>query len=114
MLFLEILLSIHCLLLVSSWAIGGRWLMNQPSFKLKLARFLLLSCVISPLIVHCVNSNQKPEQHHYVSIDALQEYVNQPILMSKPSQETPKSKPSDSRLNCMPARKTQVCFKFDQ
>lgn len=39
MLFLEILLGIHCLLLVSSWVIGGRWLLNQPSFKLKLARF---------------------------------------------------------------------------
>lgn len=92
MLFLEILLSIHCLLLVSSWVIGGRWLANQPSFKLKLARFLLVSCVISPLVVHCVNNNQKPERHHYASIDALQEYVNQPILISKPSQETPESK----------------------
>ncbi len=92
MLFLEILLSMHCLLLVSSWVIGGRWLANQPSFKLKLARFLLVSCVISPLIVHCVNNNQKTEQHHYTSIDALQEYANQPILMSKPSQEILQSK----------------------
>lgn len=92
MLFLEILLSMHCLLLVSSWVIGGRWHANQPSFKLKLARFLLVSCVISPLIVHCVNNNQKTEQHHYASIDALQEYANQPILMSKPSQEILQSK----------------------
>lgn len=91
MLFLEIVLSIHCLLLVSSWLIGGRWLANQPSFKLKLARFLLVSCVISPLIVHCINTTQKPERHHYTSIDALQEYVNQPILKTKPSQETPGS-----------------------
>ena len=80
MLFLEILLSIHCLLLVSSWFIGGHWLSNQPSFKLKLARFLLISCVISPLMVHCIKTNQKLDQHHYASIDALQEYVNQPIL----------------------------------
>lgn len=91
MLFLEILLSIHCLLLVSSWLIGGRWLANQPSFKLKLARFLLVSCVISPLIVQCINTTQKPERHHYASIDALQEYVNQPILKTKPSQETSES-----------------------
>lgn len=87
MLFLEILLSIHCLLLVSSWMIGGRWLANQPSFKLKLARLLLVSCVVSPLVVHCVSTTQKPERHHYESIDVLQEYVNQPILKAKPSQE---------------------------
>jgi beta-lactamase regulating signal transducer with metallopeptidase domain len=91
MLFLEILLSIHCLLLVSSWIIGARWLANQPSFKLKLARFLLVSCVISPLIAHCINSDQKPERHHYTSIDALQEYVNQPIFKAKSSQETSES-----------------------
>ncbi len=99
MLFLEILLSIHCLLLVSSWVIGGRWLANQPSFKLKLARFLLVSCVISPLIVHCVNNNQKTERHYYASIDALQEYVNQPILISKSSQETPELKNTFSISN---------------
>ena len=71
--------------------INGRWFVNQPSFKLKLARILLVSCVISPLIVHCISKNQKPEQHHYASIDALQEYVSQPILKAKPSQETPES-----------------------
>ncbi len=67
--------------------IGGRWLANQPSFKLKLARLLLVSCVVSPLVVHCVSTTQKPERHHYESIDVLQEYVNQPILKAKPSQE---------------------------
>ncbi|CZH04748.1 penicillin-binding transpeptidase domain-containing protein [Legionella pneumophila serogroup 1] len=99
MLFLEIFLSIHCLLLVSSWGIGGRWLLNQPSFKLKLARFLLISCVISPLMVHCINTNQKMELHHYASIDALQEYVNQPILKSKHSEEITESATSFSISN---------------
>jgi beta-lactamase regulating signal transducer with metallopeptidase domain/beta-lactamase class D len=91
MLLLEILLSIHCLLLVSSWVIGGRWLANQPSFKLKLTRLLLISCAISPLIVHCINANQQTVRHHYASIDALQEYVSQPILQIKSSQFTPES-----------------------
>ncbi|CAM2876732.1 cell division protein FtsI/penicillin-binding protein 2 [Legionella steigerwaltii] len=86
MLFIEILLSIHCLLLVSSWLIGSRWLTNQPSFKLKLARFLLVCCVVSPLIVHCVSFNQKLERHNYISFDALQEYANQPILKEEPAQ----------------------------
>ncbi|HAT1998288.1 TPA: cell division protein FtsI, partial [Legionella pneumophila] len=72
---------------------------NQPSFKLKLARFLLISCVISPLMVHCIKTNQKLERHHYASIDALQEYVNQPILKSKHSQETPESATSFSISN---------------
>ncbi len=91
MLFLEILLSIHCLLFVSSWMMSGPWLGNQPSFKLKLARLLLVSCVISPFIVHCINTSQKIERHHYASIDALQEFVNQPILKSELSKEVPES-----------------------
>ncbi|HHT9168464.1 TPA: penicillin-binding transpeptidase domain-containing protein [Legionella pneumophila] len=99
MLFLEIILSIHCLLLVSSWLIGGRWLANQPSFKLKLARFLLVSCVVSPLIVQCINTTQKPEWHHYASIDAFQEYASQPILKAKPSQETPELETTFSVVN---------------
>lgn len=94
MLFIEILLSIHCLLLISSWFIGGRWLTKQPSFKLKLARFLLISCVVSPLIVHCVSFNQKPEHHNYVSFDVLQEYINQPILKEKTTQRAQASAPS--------------------
>jgi beta-lactamase regulating signal transducer with metallopeptidase domain len=87
MLFLEILLSIHCLLFISSWIIGSHWLMNQPSFKLKLARFLLVSCVVSPLVVHCVNNNEKLKQNHYASFDTLQNYVNQSLSKIKPSQE---------------------------
>lgn len=83
MLFIEIILSIHCLLLVSSWCIGGQRLADKPSFKLKLMRLLFVSCVISPLIVHCIKPTQKPEQLHYVSLDALQEYVRQPILKTE-------------------------------
>ncbi|HAT6364384.1 TPA: cell division protein FtsI, partial [Legionella pneumophila] len=59
----------------------------------------LISCVISPLMVHCINTNQKFEQHHYASIDALQEYVNQPILKSKPSQDITESATSFSISN---------------
>lgn len=91
MLFIEIFLSIHCLLLMSSWLIGTHWLTNQPSFKLKLARFLLISCVISPLIVHCLTLTQKTERLNYVSFDTLQEYVNQPILKAQPSTFTRES-----------------------
>lgn len=39
MLLIEIVLTIHCLLLVSSLFIGRAWLANKPSFKLKLLRF---------------------------------------------------------------------------
>ena len=66
MLFIEILLSIHCLIFISSWFIGSQRLACQPSFKLKLARFLLVSCVISPLIVHCVNPLESP---HFISVN---------------------------------------------
>ena len=88
MLFLEILLSIHCLLLLSSWIIGGRWLANQPSFKLKLTRLLLISCVVSPLIIHCVDTTQKPKWLHYASIDTLQEYVRSPLLKAETPQKS--------------------------
>ncbi|HAT1867322.1 M56 family metallopeptidase [Legionella pneumophila] len=94
MLFLEILLSIHCLLLISSWLVGRPWLAKQPSFKLKLARLLLVSCVISPLVVHCISHREKPERLHYVSLDALQEYVNQPILKTESLVFTPESLPA--------------------
>jgi beta-lactamase regulating signal transducer with metallopeptidase domain len=80
MLFIEILLSIHCLLFVSSWIICGRFLRNQPSLKLKLARLLLVSCVLSPILVHCISPTQKPEHHQYVSFDTLQEYVSKPVF----------------------------------
>ncbi len=83
MLFLEVVLSIHCLLLVSSWFIGRHWLVNQPSLKLKLVRILLVSCVISPCIVQCINPAEKPARIHSISLDALQEQVNQPILKSE-------------------------------
>lgn len=86
MLFIEIFLSIHCLLWVSSWIIGTSWLMNQPSFKLKLGRFLLVSCVVSPLIVQCINPTQKMERFNYISLDAVQEYVTRPILKGESSE----------------------------
>ncbi|MDP1602482.1 MAG: penicillin-binding transpeptidase domain-containing protein [Legionella sp.] len=88
MLFVEIVLSIHCLIFISSWFISNQTLANQPSFKLKLARFLLVSCVVSPLIVHCVNPDLKPVRHKYISIDALKEYVNLPVLKAESSEAT--------------------------
>ncbi len=91
MVFLEIFLSIHVLLWMSSWLIGGRWFAHQPSFKLKLARFLLVSCVLSPLLVHFINPIDKPERLNYVSFDTLQEYVNQPVLHAGPSSLTSES-----------------------
>nr|UVT38006.1 hypothetical protein cemce18_00002 [uncultured bacterium] len=85
MLFIEILLSIHCLLLASSWLISRPWWVKQPSFKLKLARLLLISCVISPLLVHCISLSPTPEKLHYISLDVLQDYANQPILKGVPA-----------------------------
>src|SRR5262245_10919121 len=84
--FLEIFLSIHGLVFLSSWLIGGRWLRQQPSFKLKLARLLLVSCVLSPLIVHCINPIKKNNRPKYLSFATVQEYINQPILKTEPSQ----------------------------
>lgn len=85
MLLIEIVLTIHCLLLLSSLFIGRAWLANKPSFKLKLLRFLLASCIISPIIVHCVDSDQKPERQNYVSFDALQQYAKQSIFKTESS-----------------------------
>ena len=84
MLFLEIFLSIQCLLFLSSWIIDKSWLINYPSIKLKLVRLLLVSCVVSPFLVHCFSSPYKPERQHYLSIDTLQEYANKPILKAQP------------------------------
>ncbi|KTC89318.1 penicillin-binding transpeptidase domain-containing protein [Fluoribacter dumoffii] len=80
---IEIILSIHCLLLASSWFIGGRRLANQPSFKLKLARLLLVSCVVSPLLVQCIGSSQKPARLNIVSLDNLQGLMSQPVLKAQ-------------------------------
>lgn len=85
------IVSIHILLWMSSWLIGGRWLSEQPSLKLKLARFLLVSSVLSPLIVHCINPSYKPERLNVVSFDSLQEYVNQPLVSATSSSLTNQS-----------------------
>ena len=98
MLFIEILLSIHCLLLVSSWFIGSGWLLNQPTFKLKLLRLLLVSCVISPLLVHCITPTQKQERLNSISLDALQKYVNQPILKTRPLGPTSQAESSQTMI----------------
>ncbi|MBA2649632.1 MAG: cell division protein FtsI [Legionella sp.] len=95
MLFIEIILSIHCLLLISSWFIGRQSSANQPSFNLKLMRLLLVSCVISPLIVHCIPQIEKPKRLHFVSLDTIQEYASQSILKTGDSGFT---KPSVSAL----------------
>ncbi|HAT8857284.1 TPA: cell division protein FtsI [Legionella pneumophila subsp. pneumophila] len=99
MLLIEILLSIHCLLLISSLFIGRHWLADRPSFKLKLVRFLLVSCIISPLAVHCINPDQKPERLNYASFDALQEYVKQPIFKEEPSKLNHESLSSFTLIN---------------
>ncbi|STY28315.1 cell division protein FtsI/penicillin-binding protein 2 [Legionella wadsworthii] len=85
MLFLEIFLSIHCLLLLSSWMMRRNWLAKWPSFKLKFARILLVCCVVSPLLVHCIHSNQKTASPRYVSFDDVQEYMSQPLFNVVPS-----------------------------
>ncbi|WP_419419738.1 penicillin-binding transpeptidase domain-containing protein [Legionella sp. D16C41] len=99
MLLMEILLSIHCLLLISSWFIGSQKLTSQPSFKLKLARFLLVSCVVSPLIVHCVHFDLKPVKHKYISIDTLKAYVNLPIVRPNSSESISKPTPISAITN---------------
>jgi len=81
-LIIEIYLSIQLLLLLSSWCIDGHWLLNKPSVKLKLARLLIVSCVLAPIAVHCI----KPEKHlvlKFVSLDTLQEYAKQPVLKAQ-------------------------------
>lgn len=80
MLFLEIVLSIHCLLLLSSWFIRLPWFAKQPSLKLKLTRLLLISCVISPLIIQSIPSAPNIKLPKLVSLDSLQDYIKQPVV----------------------------------
>ncbi len=98
-LFIEIFFSIHALLFLSSFFVGGRWLSNEPSFKLKCVRLLLISCVVSPLAVHCIKPAEKPLILKFVSLDAMQDYASQPLVAPQKSdlalQVTPHSKLSD-------------------
>ncbi|MCW8450350.1 M56 family metallopeptidase [Legionella quinlivanii] len=80
MLFLEIVLSIHCLILLSSWFIRLPWLTEQPSLKLKLTRLLLASCVISPLIIQSIPSTPNIKLPKLVSLDSLQHYIKRPVV----------------------------------
>lgn len=80
MLCIEIFFSIHVLLFISSLFISKRWLVRTPSIKLNLARLLLLSCVLSPVIVHCLTPADKPLILTFVSLDTMQEYASQPIV----------------------------------
>ena len=93
MLFMEIFFSIHCLLFLSSWLIKRSWLKAAPSFKLKVARLLLISCILSPVAVHCLRHAEKPLIAKFVSFDVMQEYANQPILKPKQSVSTLQSEP---------------------
>jgi len=96
MLCIEIFLSIHFLLLVSSWFMRGSWLFKAPSLKLKLARLLLVSCVLSPLAVHCIQTTDKPLLFKFVALDGIQDYAKQPIIKA---QQTP------AKLQSLPIEK---------
>ena len=83
--FFEIFLSIHILLLVSSFFIGGTWLLAKPSFKLHLIRLLLISCIFSPIIIHFIKPVSKPLLTQFISVDALQISKKQPVIEQKKS-----------------------------
>ena len=78
--FIEIFLSIHVLLFVSSLFIRSHFLLHKPSFKLNLARLVIVSCVLSPVAVHFVKKTEKPFIANFVSMDTLQSYKNKPVL----------------------------------
>lgn len=91
MLFLEIFLTLHGLIWLSSGLISRNWFNNQPTLKLKLARLLLLSCIISPLIMHGLNPVERLTTVNSTSLDILQDYANQPIVQTNSSQKADES-----------------------
>lgn len=80
--FIELTLSIHILLFISSWIVSGNWFLNKPAVKLNLARLLFVSCILSPFAVHCINQTEKLPVANFISLDSLKTYANQPILKS--------------------------------
>lgn len=78
MFLLEIFFSIHILLFITSFFIGGKWLQHNPSLKLKLLRILLASCVLSPILVHSI----VPEKNNYLSRHAVFETVQEQTSQS--------------------------------
>lgn len=98
-LFMEIFFSIHALLFSSSWLIGDTWLKSAPSFKLNLARILLVSCVLSPIAVHYIKPAEQSTILNFVSLDSMQEYASQPIVKLKTSTRTLNSASSTKFIN---------------
>ena len=80
--FIEGFLTIHGLLAISSLLMGGRWLLQQPSLKLRLARLVFASCILSPAAVHLVKQADRPILGKFVSLDALSDYTHKPFVNS--------------------------------
>lgn len=89
MLFIEMMISIHALLFFSAKLLGRKWLEHAPTVKLQLARILLVSVFLSPLLVQGIEKPVQSQVLQFVSLDTIQEYANKPILKaSKMESET--------------------------
>ncbi len=81
--FVIVFLSIHILLVLSSIFTNGRWLHQQPSLKLRIARILLASCILSPITVSFMKVVDRPFYAKFVSIDALDKKPTSPTFDEK-------------------------------
>jgi beta-lactamase regulating signal transducer with metallopeptidase domain len=81
--FIGFFLSIHFLLWLSSFCMGGNWLLQQPSLKLFIARLVFASCVLSPVAVCFVKQHDQPILAKFISLDDLYESSKEAILNQK-------------------------------
>jgi len=64
---------------MSACLIGGKWLQHNPSLKLKLLRILLVSCLLSPILVHSILPSQNNYLTKHAAFEAVQEQVSHSV-----------------------------------
>lgn len=82
---LVIFISIHILLALSSFLLSSQWLPQQPSTKLRLARLLFASCIISPILVSFIKPNDISFYGNFVSIESFDENFKSQVVTDKQS-----------------------------
>lgn len=84
--WIECFLSIHALLILGSWCIGGRKQQRNPSSKLSFTRLILVSCIFSPIVIHFFKPTEKPLLSEFIPIDTWQ---NRALPLVKPQMLIP-------------------------